>query len=104
MIEASEAAYLLKLLLEEILAGNCNIDISCVIDNQSLHDAIHSTKCVEDRRLRPDIALLREKLANGEITDVKWVESSQQLADCLTKAGASSKQLLEVLSSGMLQN
>ena len=104
MIEASEAAYLLKLLLEEILAGNCNIDISCVIDNQSLHNAIHSTKCVEDRGLRPDIALLREKLANGEITDVKWVESSQQLADCLTKAGASSKQLLEVLSSGMLQN
>ena len=65
---------------------------------------MYSTKCVEDRRLRPDIALLREKLAKGEIKDIKWVESSLQLADCLTKAGASSRPLLEVLSSGKLYN
>ena len=104
LIEASEAAYLLKILLEEILAENCCIEVSCTIDNQSLHDAVYSTKCVEDRRLRPDIALLREKLATGEIKDIKWVESSLQLADCLTKAGASSRPLLEVLSSGKLHN
>ena len=48
---------------------------------------------MEDRRLRIDIAVLRNMLERGEVEEVSWVDTSLQLADCLTKKGASSRQL-----------
>ena len=52
-------------------------------------------------RLRVDIARLREMVAEGEII-VKWVEGKEQLADALTKRGASTLELLNVLSSSII--
>jgi hypothetical protein len=38
----------------------------------------------------------------GEISNIKRVESKEMIANCLTKRGASSKTLLEVLRTGYL--
>lgn len=68
------------------------------MDNKSLVDALHSCKNVDDRRLRIDIAVLRDMLERGEIGEVSWVDTSQQLADCLTKKGASTERLRAAVS------
>ena len=55
----------------------------------------------QDARLRVDIACIREMVKFDEI-QVDWVDKSEQLSDCLTKAGASSASLVEVLKSGVI--
>lgn len=82
MIEGSEAGiYLAKILKDSFeLAPR----IVCYTDNASLIEAIKSTTSVNDKRLRIDIAVLREMVKNEEMT-VVWIPSHEQLADCLTK-------------------
>ena len=38
-------------------------------------------------------------LSKKEIKEVIWKESNEQLADCLTKSGASNSKLLSVLNN-----
>ena len=66
-------------------------------DNKSAYDAINSTTVVEEKRLRVDIAAIRECVRNNEV-EVQWVSKENQLADVLTKQGADSTKLLKVLS------
>ena len=61
-------------------------------------EALDSSRGVEDRRLRIDIALLKDMLSRGEINSVSWVRTSEQHADCLTKRGASAQRLRAVIS------
>ena len=65
-------------------------------DNKSGYDAINSTTAVEEKRLRVDIAAIRECVRNKEIS-VQWVPKEDQLADVLTKQGADSTKLVKVL-------
>ncbi len=60
------------------------------------------TKKVTDFRLRVDVACLRDMLNRKEIDDIRWVCGSQQLADCFTKANASSTNLTDVILSNRL--
>ena len=53
---------------------------------------LESTRVIVDPRLRVDIARLRKMKDIGEI-EVKWVKSKLQLADCMTKKGASTELL-----------
>ena len=62
---------------------------------------LHSKKIINDPRLRVDIARLREMNELKEVS-FKWVPSGQQLADCLTKKGAATDLLREVLATGVL--
>ena len=71
-----------------------------VTDARSLYDCLHAAKLnVADRRVSLEAALIREAM-QGNIT-VCWVRSEQMIADCLTKAGADPRYLLEVLDSGL---
>ena len=56
---------------------------------------------MSDKRLRADIVRLREMVDTKEIK-VTWVEGTKQLADYLTKRGASSQRPLEVLGRNEL--
>ena len=67
------------------------------VDNKSLVDAIYSSKNVEDRRLRVDIAVIKDMVERDELQKVVWVSTKLQLADPLTKRGACSKQLCAAL-------
>ena len=57
---------------------------------------------VTEKRLRIDIGVIREMLKKREISSVKCVEKKYQLADCSTKKGASTSNLLQVFSKGKL--
>ena len=72
-------------------------------DCKSLFDALNSTKDVTEKRLRLEINGIKEQMGNGGQVCVQWVQSSEQLANCLTKKGASSARLMAVLETGTLQ-
>ena len=90
--------FMLKTLLQEI-TGNTKKDfcITLKTDSRNLHDAVYSTKTLEDKRLKIDICSLRQKLSTGEIHKVEWISKDFQLADCLTKNEAPTSKLIGVL-------
>ena len=102
MLDAVDSAFLLKSLLEEILPGEKCIEIVSVVDNKNIFDSIQSTSSVEDKRLSVDIGYLREKINNKEIAGIRLVSTTKQIANCLTKSGASTELLLDVLDNGII--
>ena len=105
MVEAVECADFLSKQLSETIYNSSSVmfKIVCVTDCKSLYDAIHTTNNLEDRGLRIPVACLRQRVEYQEIS-VDWVGTKLQLADSLTKAGASSSLLRHVLSTGKLTN
>ena len=101
MSECLDAVMFVSLLYRDMMYGTSSgqelIPVDIITDSKSLKDAIKSVKSVSERRLRVDIGTIKEALDNNEINNIQWVNASQQLADCLTKNGASSKQLLQTL-------
>nr|XP_039255142.1 uncharacterized protein LOC120332004 [Styela clava] len=94
-------------LYTEIMHRAINLEklpIEIVTDNRSLHDAIKSIKQVQDRRLRIEVAMLKEMMSNKEITRIRWCNSEQPLADNLTKKGSSSSSLLDIIQCNELKN
>ena len=65
-------------------------------------ESVHSTKQVDDKRLRMDIGAIRQSLDRGEVHSIRWCPGSQQLANAMTKRGASSEELLKTLQTGLL--
>ena len=59
---------------------------------------MHSMKTIQDKRLKIDKGILREMLYIQEISSVEWTDSDKQLADPLTKGGASMNKLIEALN------
>ena len=97
LLECAETAFFIAKIISDLV----NIPppkIFCHVDNQSLVDALYSSKLVDDKRLRIDIAALQDMISRGELHGVKWVSTKAQLADCLTKAGVSTDQLRRVIS------
>ena len=103
--DATDNAYYIKCVLIEVLNLNPqNIGISCSIDNKSLYNSLYSsTNVKEDRRLIQDISLIKEMIYKNEITSVQLVESKRNIADALTKRGASSELLVQVVRSGNMK-
>ena len=75
--------------------------VRCHTDSKSLVDHLVTSHIIQDARLRVDIARIREMVKLSEI-NMRWVPKEEQLADSLTKAGASPKTLLDVLQAGCL--
>ena len=46
--------------------------------------------------------MLKEMILKKEIQKVHWVDTKYQLADVLTKRGASPRKIIEVLQEGQL--
>ena len=93
----ADAIYM-QAILSEIF--HFSVPIVGVIDQQGLFQNLHSTKLVDDKRLRLDLASLKEDLSKQVIQDIKLCSSRDQLADALTKRGASGLKLLSVLQTG----
>ena len=98
-LDAIDASFLIKSLLEELINCNNGIPVESVIYNKSLCETLYSTKCIEDKRLTVDVAILRERLHIGELNAVKWMDTSKQIANCFTKSGTSSTLLFDILKS-----
>ena len=98
---ACDSSLYLAKLVQQILRKDKLSFVRCITDNRSLHEAISTTKPSSEQRLRLDISALREMKQRKEV-DFCWVKGQEQLSDCLTKKGASSKTLREALSLGRL--
>ena len=96
--EAADAGVLAANIAEEIF-GVEKIKVICHTDSKSLVDHMETTNVITDHRLRIDIARLKEMVSIREV-QMKWVPTEKNLADALTKNGAPTRRLLEVLRSG----
>ena len=61
--------------------------ITCKTDNKGVYAAAHSSTQISDKRLRIELAILREMLSKQEIRDIQWVPTDKQIADIFTKNG-----------------
>ena len=97
-VEAAETCILLRDRFEDFLClPSKSVKISIIIDNKSLLDAVHTSTSVENKRLQIDINMLREMIENGEINEFRWISTAYQVANPLTKNGASTDYLLRII-------
>ena len=95
MVEGMESAYLTSKILSEILHNSTTpIPVEAMTDCYSLYEAAHSSTSIDDRRLRIEMAILREGILKKEFK-LTWVSTDSQLADCLTKSGSNPRMLVE---------
>ena len=95
-------AFFLRAVLAEITDVDMfKIPIRAYVDSRNLYEAVFSTKFVEDKKLRCDIAQIQESVQKEKV-DLRWTQAGSMLADCLTKKGANPDPLLEVLRTGKL--
>ena len=79
-----------------------HLPIACFIDSRQLYDSLCSILPVLNRSLRVEIGILQEMILKKEIVSVNWITSNKQIANCLTKCGASPDSLLKVLGCGKI--
>ena len=101
MGEAADAGLLLAHMISESYHLKSYPHVQVYTDSKSLCDALHTSNTVEDMSLRLNIARLREMVSVKEIS-VNWVPGKLQLADVMTKRGASPDVLLDVLRNSSL--
>lgn len=97
LLEVSETCFWLSHIINELLDDPLETT-EIFTDNQSLYEAAHSTTAVEEKRLRVDIAAIRQSISRKEFV-LKWIETKFQLADVLTKQGADATKLLETFKT-----
>ena len=97
LVDLAESAYYIVKILEDIGVAR-DISVKCFVDNKSLVDSLRSIKEVDNKYLRISMASLKEMITKGEISSVEWVNTKNQVANCLTKKGASPASLLEAIT------
>ena len=70
------------------------------IGTKTLERAIESTTGVSSRRVRIDLAAIKEALDVGEVAGILWIETEKQVADGLTKVAGQEALLGEYISVG----
>ena len=76
-----------------------------VLDNSSLYMDISTSRTPKEKRLKVDLALLREAFDNGDLCGVIWAATIHQLADAMTKTDENSDtRLMLALSDGCLRH
>ena len=94
MVEGLESAILMREIVSEILLIDRNrIPIEAITDCFSLFEAAQSTTSLRDKRLRIEMAILRESLTRNEFK-MKWINTKLQIADALTKADSDPRSLI----------
>ena len=90
-----------KALLSEIY-GTRMKDIKTIVvtDCLDLEKAVLGTKLVENAWIVEDVAIIKEALANGDVSSIARVSSHRMLANCLTKSGTSSDELMQIIRTG----
>ena len=94
--------YLAEIISELLFNTKMIIPIEIYTDNKSLHDSIISKKNVLEKRLRIDIAMLRELFEQKHITKIHHINTNKQIANSLTKKDPSTKELLNMLEKGVI--
>ena len=90
--DALDEAIYLASIMTELYCNNYRVNELPVVaytDNKLLHENLHSTKQVREKRLRIDMAEIRRTLNTDDIHRIIWLPTELQLANALTKRGAS---------------
>ena len=77
------------------------IPIVSYVNSDNLYQAVHSNKFIEDKKMRLDIAQVRECIKEERL-GVRWIQAEQMLARCLSKKGADASKLMMVFKEGKL--
>ena len=67
------------------------MNIVAYIVCKSLETALKSAGSVENRKLRTDLAQIKENIDKGVIKVVIWIGSKEQLSDSLTKQNSNKR-------------
>ena len=86
----------------EISAGKIYLKIKAITDNKSARDAIYSEKANDQKRLRAEIAGIKDMIDSTQVEEVRWVAGQYMLADILTKKGVKRDSLMSVLQQGKI--
>ncbi len=97
-----DAALAVKQMLKEMTGGEVDLEVKAITDNRSARDAVYSESVVDERMLRADIAMIKDMVKDGRITEVKWVAGKSMLADILTKKNVNKVPILDVLENGRI--
>ena len=79
--DLEEAVYLQTIICNMFNIHAREIPIEAIIDNKNLHSIIYSTKLISEKRLRIDIATIKEMLSQGEINKVTWKQTLFRLSN-----------------------
>ena len=66
------------------------VPVTLRTDCASLFHHVYLQKAVSEKRLLIELAVIRDAITSGEVTNLEWVATQDQLADALTKSGYSS--------------
>ena len=104
MQDSVESSLYIKEMLHDVLSSErgVKLPIKHITDNISLKNAIYSNSQVKDKRLRIDLASLKQEISREKIL-VKWILGGKMLADALSKKTAPEELLQNVLSVGRLE-
>ena len=103
LLEGLELSVYLKSLLSSLTTSECKCEIHAFVDNKSVVESVYSSKLIDDKRLRLDICAIKNYIKDSEICTVSWCPGKSQIANVMTKKGASSAQLLHVLQTGVME-
>ena len=78
-----------KLILVQLFGQRMSI-LPCFAftDCRNLYEAVRITKLVDDSWIITDIAMIKDALSSGDITELRHCRSERMLANYLTKNGA----------------
>ena len=103
-VDCADAMIFIKQLVEEIMdAKTEQRGLTIVTDSNNLMEALASPHAVQEKRLRVDIAALKQDVLEGKII-IRHVPGIRQVADILTKKTASPELIRKVPSTGSLKD
>ena len=94
--EAIEGLIYFNRLWEEIV-GERKLEALVKTDSRTLMTAIKSSTGVSSKRLKIEIAAIRETIESGDVQEVLWIPGKSQIADVLTKTGVSEENIRNYL-------
>ena len=86
------------LLLQTILQEITGVAVQIVAVTDCKKKSVYSSNNIEDKRMKIEICVLRDYLKRGDIKEIKWVDTANQLADVLTKSGVNCDKLCHAIS------
>jgi hypothetical protein len=92
--------------LKQVITGKVQaipVPIWSYSDSKALIESTKSTKPVDEQPMRMHIERLKDHIKKGFVTGYKWVPTTDQLADPLTKAKAPTIELRRVLKTSNLK-
>lgn len=102
-VEAAEMTVFIATVFKDIFRSPKSIATKVFCDSKNLVNAVHSSTNLEDKRLVIDVSILRDMLQQHELSEFNWISTEHQVANMLTKQGASGQLLLNIFNNTALR-